>query len=114
MKREIQKWKEAGKTPPPSEDEKQNILLKCQISISKYAKVVLLAKSFMQRNSSMEIRIVDSEKYDAEKQKEVERETFALIRLKGIKVTHLLWLCMMVVVVAVGRPSLSMINISDH
>ena len=62
----------------------------------------------------MEIRIVDSEKYDAEKQKEVERETFALIRLKGIKVTHLLWLCMMVVVVAVGRPSLSMINISDH
>ena len=65
------------------EDEKQNILLKCKISISKYAKVALLANSFMQRNSSMEIRIVDSEKYDVEKQREVERETFALIRLKG-------------------------------
>ena len=57
----------------------------------------------------MEIRIVDSEKYDAEKQKEVERETFALIPLRGRKGTHLLWLCMMVVVFAVNRPSLSMI-----
>ena len=57
----------------------------------------------------MEIRIVDSEKYDAEKQKEVERETFALIRLRGRKGTHLLWLFMIVVVVAVNRPSLSMI-----
>jgi len=47
--------------------------------------VVLLANSFMRRNSSLEIRIVDSEKYNAEKQKEMERETFALIRLKGMK-----------------------------
>ena len=60
-----------------------NELRKCKISISKYAKVALLANSFMQPNSSLEIRIVDSEKYDVEKQKEVERETFALIRLKG-------------------------------
>ncbi|XP_073233665.1 uncharacterized protein [Porites lutea] len=83
VKREIQKWKEVEETPSLPEDEKQNILLKCKISISKYAKVALLANSFMQRNSSMEIRIVDSEKYDVEKQREVERETFALIRLKG-------------------------------
>lgn len=61
----------------------QSILLKCKISISKYAKVALLANSFMRRNSSLEIRIVDSEKYDVEKQREVERETFSLIRLKG-------------------------------
>ncbi|CAH3188203.1 unnamed protein product [Porites lobata] len=83
VKREIQKWKEVEETPSLPEDEKQNILLKCKISVSKYAKVALLANSFMQRNSSMEIRIVDSEKYDVEKQREVERETFALIRLKG-------------------------------
>ena len=36
----------------------------------------------------MEIRIVDSEKYDVEKQREVERETFALIRLKGRNRIH--------------------------
>ena len=65
------------------EDEKQNILLKCKISISRYAKVALLANSFMQRNSPMEIRIVDSEK-----QREVKRETFAFIRLKGRNRIH--------------------------
>ena len=37
----------------------------------------------------MEIRIVDSEKYDVENQREVERETFALIRLKGRNRNHL-------------------------
>ena len=38
----------------------------------------------------MEIRIVDSEKYDVEKQREVERETFALIRLKGRNKNHVI------------------------
>ena len=81
VKREIQMWKEVEKSPPLPEDEKQKTLLKCKISISKYAKVILLSNSFMRRSSSLEIRIVgDSVKYD---EKEVARETFALIRLKG-------------------------------
>ncbi|XP_068708228.1 uncharacterized protein [Montipora foliosa] len=83
VKREIQKWKEVDASPTLSENEKKKILLKCKISISKYAKVALLANSFMRRNSSLEIRIVDSEKYNLEKLKEIQRETFALIRLKG-------------------------------
>ena len=81
MKKEIELWKKAEETPPLSEDEKQKILQKCKISISKYAKAILLCKSFM-RSSSLEILIVgDQETYQVQ---EVEKETFALIRLKGI------------------------------
>ena len=90
VKREIQKWKEVDASPTLSENEKEKILLKCKISISKYAKVALLANSFMRRNSSLEIRIVDSEKYNLEKLKEIQRETFALIRLKGKNALYLL------------------------
>ena len=81
VKKEIETWKQAEKSPPPSEDEKKNILQKCKISISKYAKAILLCKSFMRSNSSLEILIVgDQETYQVQ---EVEKETFALIRLKG-------------------------------
>ena len=81
VKKEIELWKKAEQTPPLSEDEKQKILQKCKISISKYAKAILLCKSFM-RSSSLEILIVgDQETYQVQ---EVEKETFALIRLKGI------------------------------
>ena len=81
VKKEIELWKKAEETPPLSEDEKQKILQKCKISISKYAKAILLCKSFM-RSSSLEILIVgDQETYQVQ---EVEKETFALIRLKGI------------------------------
>lgn len=81
VKKEIQLWKEAEKSPPPSENDKQKLLQKCKISISKYAKAILLCKSFMRSNSSLEIRIVgDEETYQIQ---EVEKETFALIRLKG-------------------------------
>ena len=84
VKKEIELWKEAEQTPPLSEDEKQKILQKCKISISKYAKAILLCKSFMRSNSSLEILIVgDQETYQVQ---EVEKETFALIRLKGISV----------------------------
>ena len=81
VKKEIQLWKEAQKSPPPSDYDRQKILQKCKISISKYAKAVLLCKSFMRNNSSLEILIVgDEETYQIQ---EVEKETFALIRLKG-------------------------------
>ena len=83
VKKEIETWKQAiaNKSPPPSEDEKKKILQKCKISISKYAKAILLCKSFMRSNSSLEILIVsDQEAYEVQ---EVEKETFALVRLKG-------------------------------
>lgn len=84
VKEEIELWKKAEQSPPLSEDEKQKILQKCKISISKYAKAILLCKSFMRSNSSLEILIVgDQETYQVQ---EVEKETFALIRLKGISV----------------------------
>ena len=82
VKKEIELWKEAEQTPPLSEDEKQKILQKCKISISKYAKAILLCKSLIQRNSSLEILIVGVQ--EAYQVQEVEKETFALIRLKGI------------------------------
>lgn len=82
VKKEIELWKTAERSPPLPEDEKQKILQKCKISISKYAKAILLCKSFMRSNSSLEILIVgDQETYQVQ---EVEKETFALIRLKGI------------------------------
>ncbi|XP_022801603.1 uncharacterized protein LOC111339252 isoform X2 [Stylophora pistillata] len=81
VKKEIEGWKQIEKIPPPSEEETQKILQKCKISISKYAKAILLCKSFMRSNSSLEILIVgDEETYQVQ---EVEKETFALIRLKG-------------------------------
>ena len=82
MKKEIELWKKAEQSPPLSEDDKQNILQKCKLSISKYAKAILLSKSFMQSNSSLEILIVgDQETCQVQ---EAEKETFVLIRLKGI------------------------------
>lgn len=81
MKKEIETWKEVEKSPPPSEDHKRKILQKCRISLSKYAKAILLCKSFLRSNSSLEIRIVGDQ--DTYKIQEVEKETFALIRLKG-------------------------------
>ena len=81
MKKEIGGWKQIEKIPTASLEEKQKILQKCKISISKYAKAILLCKSFMRSNSSLEILIVgDEETYQVQ---EVEKETFALIRLKG-------------------------------
>ena len=78
VKNEIELWKKEAK----SEEEKQKNLKKCKISISKYAKAILLCKSFPRNKSSVEIRIVgDQDTYNVE---EVERETFALIRLKGM------------------------------
>lgn len=81
VKNEIGGWKQVEKVPPPSNKEKEKILQKCKISISKYAKAVLLCKSFMRSNSTLEILIVgDEETYQVQ---EVEKETFALIRLRG-------------------------------
>lgn len=81
VKNEIGGWKQVEKVPPPSDKEKEKILQKCKISISKYAKAVLLCKSFMRSNSTLEILIVgDEETYQVQ---EVEKETFALIRLRG-------------------------------
>lgn len=81
VKKEIETWKQAERSPPPSEDDKRKILQNCKISIKKYAKAILLCKSFMRSNSSLEILIVgDQETYQVQ---EVEKETFALIRLKG-------------------------------
>ncbi|XP_015774992.1 PREDICTED: uncharacterized protein LOC107353184 [Acropora digitifera] len=77
VKNEIELWKKEAK----SEEEKQRNLKKCKISISKYAKTILLCKSFLRNKSSLEIRIVGDQ--DTYKVQEVERETFALIRLKG-------------------------------
>ena len=82
VKKEIELWKTVEQSPPLSEDDKEKVLQKCKISISKYAKAILLCKSFMRSNSSLEILIVgDQETYQVQ---EVEKETFALIRLKGI------------------------------
>lgn len=81
MKKEIELWKEAEKLPSSSEDQKKK-LQKCRISISKYAKAILRCKSLLRSNSSLEIRIVgDQGAYNVQ---EVEKETFALIRLKGL------------------------------
>ncbi|XP_073247828.1 uncharacterized protein [Porites lutea] len=80
VKKEIELWKEAEKLPSSSEDQKKK-LQKCRISISKYAKAILRCKSLLRSNSSLEIRIVgDQGAYNVQ---EVEKETFALIRLKG-------------------------------
>ncbi|XP_068731509.1 uncharacterized protein [Montipora capricornis] len=74
---EIELWKKEER----SGEERQKNLKKCTISISKYAEAILLCKSFLRSKSSLEIRIVgDQETY---KKQEVEKETFALIRLKG-------------------------------
>ena len=78
VKNEIELWRKEAK----SVEEKQKNLNKCKISIRKYAEAILLCKSLLRRKSSLEIRIVgDQETY---KVQEVEKETFALIRLKGI------------------------------
>ena len=78
VKNEIELWKKEAK----SEEEKQRNLKKCKISISKYAKAILLCKSFLRKKSSLKIRIVGDR--DTCKVQEVERETFSLIRLKGM------------------------------
>ena len=78
VKNEIELWRKEAK----SEEEKQKNLKKCKISIGKYAKAILLCKSFLRNKSSLEIRIVGDQ--DTYKVQEVERETFALIRLKGM------------------------------
>lgn len=81
MKKEIELWKEAEKLPSLYEDHKIKLLQKCKISVSKYAKAILRCKSLLRSNSSLEIRIVgDQGAYNVQ---EVEKETFALIRLKG-------------------------------
>ena len=78
VKNEIELWRKEAK----SEEEKKKNLEKSKISIRKYAKVILLCKFFLRSKSSLEIRIVgDQETYNVE---EVEKETFALIRLKGM------------------------------
>ena len=78
VKNEIELWRKEAK----SEEEKQKNLEKSKISIRKYAKAILLCKFFLRSKSSLEIRIVgDQETYNVE---EVEKETFALIRLKGM------------------------------
>ncbi|XP_067026413.1 uncharacterized protein [Acropora muricata] len=77
VKNEIELWRKAAK----SVEEKQKNLNKCRISINRYAMAILLCKSPLRHKSSLEIRIVgDQETY---KVQEVEKETFALIRLKG-------------------------------
>ncbi|XP_044174421.1 uncharacterized protein LOC122958076 [Acropora millepora] len=77
VKKEIELWRKEAK----SEEEKKKNLEKSKISIRKYAKVILLCKFFLRSKSSLEIRMVgDQETYNVE---EVEKETFALIRLKG-------------------------------
>ena len=82
MKKEIELWKEVEKLPSSSDDQKKKLLQKCKISISKYAKAILRCKSLLKSNSSLEIRIVgDQGAYNVQ---EVEKETFALIRLKGL------------------------------
>ena len=78
VKNEIELWRKAAK----SVEEKQKNLNKCRISINRYAKAILLCKSPLRHKSSLKIRIVgDQETY---KVQEVEKETFALIRLKGM------------------------------
>ena len=79
--REINKWEEIDRNPNLTESEKQNILKKCKLNICKYAKAILLAKSFMQSGSSLEILIVGD--LTQEERSLVDRETFALIRLRG-------------------------------
>ena len=78
VKNEIELWKKEAK----SEEEKRKNLKKCKISIRKYAKAILLCKSFLRNKNSLEIRIVGDQ--DTYKVQEVERETVALIRLKGM------------------------------
>ena len=81
VKKEIGGWEQVEKVPPPSDEEKKKILQKCKISISKYARAVLLSKSLMRSDSNLVIHIVgDQETYQVQ---EVEKETFALIRLTG-------------------------------
>ena len=81
VKMEIEKWKQAERSPPPSEDDKRKILKNCKISINKYAKAILLCKSSIRSNSSLEILIVGDQ--ETNQVQEVEKEVFALIRLKG-------------------------------
>ena len=78
---EINKWKDIDKNPCLNADEKSKILLKCKLNINKYAKAILLAKSFMQSGSSLEILIVGD--LTPDEKSLIDRETFALIRLKG-------------------------------
>ena len=78
VKNEIELWKKEAK----SEEEKEENLKECKISIRKYAKAILRSKSFLRNKSSLEIRIVGDQ--DTYKVQEVEKETFALIRLKGM------------------------------
>ena len=89
FKNEVELWKKEAE----SEEEKQKNLKKCRISISKYAKAILLCKSFLRSKSSLDIRIVgDQETY---KVQEVEKETFALIRLEGtMMMTTMTWTTM--------------------
>ena len=89
FKNEVELWKKEAE----SEEEKQKNLKKCMISISKYAKAILLCKSFLRSKSSLDIRIVgDQETY---KVQEVEKETFALIRLEGtMMMTTMTWTTM--------------------
>ena len=79
VKGEIREWRNIGQQSDLAEE--QRVLRKCKISISKYAKAVLLCNSFMRSNSSFEIRIVGDLTED--EQKEMTKETFALIRLKS-------------------------------
>ena len=81
VKKEIEAWRTLDCSSPSSEEVKQKILQHCKISISKYAKAIRLCKSFMRSNSSLEILIVGDENFCH--QQETEKETFALLRLKG-------------------------------
>ena len=81
VKKEIEAWRTLECSSPSSEEVKQKILQHCKISISKYAKAIRLCKSFMRSNSSLEILIVGDENFCH--QQETEKETFALLRLKG-------------------------------
>ena len=76
VKNEIQLWRKEAK----SEVEKQENLDKSKISIRKYVKAI--GRCNLGNKGSLEIRIVgDQETYNVE---EVEKETFALIRLRGM------------------------------
>ena len=85
--KEIEKWKEIDKKPNLSEKEKEDILSNCKLSINKYAKAILIAKSFMKSGSSLEILIVGD--LTPEERSLIDTETFALIRLKGLFLTLL-------------------------
>ena len=78
VKKEIELWRKEAQ----SEEQKQKNLEISKISIRKYVKAIQLCKSFLRSKSSLEIRVVgDQETYNVE---EVEKETFALIRLTGM------------------------------